>query len=813
MHPRIILRSLRPALVVAAAAAFSACHSDELNPLGSNTPGADLTIGFELSSSRAAVGSNVAVAVVAESPVTLGDLQGVVRYNASALSYVGQAVEGRTLVTINSSRAPQGELRIASLNVETGLPRRTATLVFKVVKSGYADGFRYTFETAGDKGTTMTFAKARLATATAEVADLAVPDSPKIMSMADWNSALYPELVAEANHVRVNSPGQYLQDLKYGNANLSPESPSCGAVGGSSVNSLDASYIANVAVGNINVLRDTSGTQVRDGVIAGNVFPFPSGSQPIPGVEANGTRRIDSQDAAAIANEAVGNLRPVVCDPIPGRSALPTLRDSVIANITTNTTWDNTQVHVLGGFIRVNNNATLTILPGTRIEGNTANNPAGLLIERGAKIVAVGNVNEPIVFTCNAVTKFKGCWAGLLIAGRAPINTNLAGTTNTSPDGGCLETPFEGTTATAELFLYGGCTQNDSSGALKYVRVEYGGFVFTANKELNNLTLAGVGSRTVIDYVQAHAGKDDGLEIFGGSVDVKHYIGTANQDDSYDLSSGWTGRGQFIIIQHDSIDSDKGMEIDNTEAVATYGDDVPCVPGAPDPVTGDIRCTNASTLRPRTRSQTYNVTMIGRKDVSGTLVAQSGNPCSGAAVNSSTPRFAGGDVSCGAIHLRRGARPDIINVVAEGWRYLLDLDDAATALGDSPSDFTTALHISGVNWNNIFRLDEPDTETLFGPYTPTPGGSIEDDYLADAVRNAANAAAASEMLRDPYNVMYPDFRPVSSAAVSGGLTPPSDGFFDVTATYKGAVAPDGFGLSSIPWYAGWTRPWTDAVTP
>lgn len=811
MNSRIILRTLRPALVVVAAAAFSACHSDEISPLGGNPVAPDMTVRLEVSSSRGPVGSSVAVAVAAETPVALGDLQGYVRFNPAALTYIGQAPEGRTMVTINSSRAGLGELRISSINVETGLPVRTSTLVFKVVKPGYTDGLKYQFETAGDKGTTMTFTKVQVASVAAEAPDLVVPASPRIMTMADWNSTLYAELVANERPVRVNSPGQYLQDLKYGNANLSPEQASCGAVAGSSVNSLDASYIANVAVGNINVLRDTSGTQVRDGVIAGNVFPFPSGSQPIPGVEANGSRRIDSQDAAAIANEAVGNLRPVVCDLIPGRGALPTSRDSITANITSNTTWSNTQVHVIDGFIRVQNNATLTIAAGTRIEGNSSNNPSGLLIERGAKIVAVGNVNEPIVFTCNAAVKFKGCWAGLILAGRAPINTNLANTTNTSPDGGCLETPFEGTASSPFTFNYGGCTQNDSSGALKYVRVEYGGFVFVANKELNNLTLAGVGSRTVIDYVQAHGGKDDGLEIFGGTVNIKHYIGTANQDDSYDLSSGWVGNAQFIIVQHDSVDSDKGMEIDNTELAATFGDDVPCVAGAPDPVTGDILCTNPGTLRPRQRSQTFNVTMIGRKDVSGTILAQSGNPCSGAAVNSSTPRFTGGDVSCGAIHLRRGARPTISNVVAEGWRYLMDLDDDATGNG---TDFTTVLSIGPINWNNIFRLDEPDNESaaLAAPYA---AGSIEDDYFTDAVRNPNNSASATEMLRDPYNVMYPDFRPVSATAVAGGATPPAttDNFFDQSATYKGAVAPDGFGLSSIPWYAGWTRPWTDPVNP
>lgn len=812
MNSRMILRTLRPALVAVAAAAFSACHSDDISPFGSNPAAPDMTVRLEASSSRATVGSTVAVAVAAETPVVLGDLQGTLRFNPGALRYVGQAPEGRTMVMVNSSRAGQGELRLASLNVETGLSRRTATLVFQVVKPGYTDGLKYQFETGGDKGTTMTFTKVQTATVVADAADLVVPNSPRLMTMEDWNSTLYPDLVAAElaeRRVKTNSPGQYLQDLKYGNANLSAEQPGCGAVAGSSVNSLDASYVANVAVGNINVLRDTSGTQVRDGVIAGNVFPFAT-APAIPGVEANGSRRIDSQDAAAIANEAVGNARPVVCDPIPGRSALPTLRDSITTNITTNTTWDNTQVHVLGGFIRVTNNATLTIGAGTRIEGNSANNPAGLLIERGAKIVAVGNVNEPIVFSCNSAVKFKGCWAGLIIAGKAPINTNLANTTNTSPDGGCLETPFEGTSGPTS-FIYGGCTQNDSSGALKYVRVEYGGFVFVANKELNNLTLAGVGSRTVIDFVQAHGGKDDGLEIFGGTVNIKHYIGTANQDDSYDLSSGWAGNGQFIIIQHDSIDSDKGMEIDNTEQAATYGDDTPCAAGAPDPVTGDILCGNPSTLRPRTRSTTFNVTMIGRKDVSGTILAQSGNACSGPAINSSTPRFAGGDVSCGAIHNRRGARPTISNIVAEGWRYLMDLDDDATGDG---TDFTALLKVGPINWNNTFRLDEPDLESaaLAAPYA---AGSIEDDYFTDAVRNPNNSASAAEMLRDPYNVMFPDFRPVSAAAVAGGATPPTsaDNFFDLTATYKGAVAPDGFGLSSIPWYAGWTRPWADPVNP
>ena len=805
MNSRMTLRTAAPALAMLAAVAMSACSREDLTtPFGGNAPPADLTVGFEASATRAAVGSEVAIAVHADAAEPLGVLQGYVRFDPSRLQYVGQAPEGRTMVVVNSSRAAQGELRVLSMNVETGLSVRTGTLVFSVVKPEYAPTLRYEFETAGDQKATKAFTHVSLAQHVAEVADLAVPEHPRLMAMADWNQLLYPAEVAAQAKLKPATAGQYLLNLRYGNADLSAEgAPGPATFPCPSVNGLDASYIANAAVQNINIMRDTvvgGVTRARDGVVAANVFP---NSSPVPGVESNGTRRIDGLDAAAVANAAVGNTRPVVCSNIPGREALPTLRDSVTANITTNTTWSNTQVHVVDGFIRVQNGATLTIEPGTRIEGNSSNNPSGLLIERGSYIVAVGNSNQPIVFSCNAAIKTKGCWAGLVIAGKAPINSNGGTTTATSPDGGCLETPFEGVSGTAFAFNFGGCTSNDSSGALKYVRVEYGGYVFTANKELNNLTLAGVGSRTVVDYVQAHAGKDDGLELFGGTVNIRHYIGTANQDDSYDFASGWTGRAQFIIVQHDSIDSDKGFEIDNTEQTATYGDDTPCAPNA------SGVCTTIPAA-PRTRGQIFNVTAIGRQFVGGTVAASSSNPCSGATLNSSTPRFSGGDVSCGFVHLRRGARPTISNIVAEGWRYLLDLDDDATALG-AGGDFTTVLKVGPIAWNNVFRLDEPDLEANFGPYALN--ASIEDDYLTDATRNPLNAASATEMLRDPYNVLAPDFRPVSAAAVGTGDTPPSDPFFDASATYKGAIGPDGFGLASIPWYAGWTRGWQSATEP
>jgi hypothetical protein len=174
MTSRNLLRTLRPALMAVAAAAFTACSSDDVSPLAGNPSGPDLSVGFEVSSSRVPVGQQFAVAVVAESPVVLGDLQGYVRFDPRTMAYIGQAPEGRTMVTVNSSRASVGELRVLSLNVENGLPRRTGTLVFQVLKPGYTDGLKYQFETAGDKGTTMTISRAKTGYM-AEAADLVVP--------------------------------------------------------------------------------------------------------------------------------------------------------------------------------------------------------------------------------------------------------------------------------------------------------------------------------------------------------------------------------------------------------------------------------------------------------------------------------------------------------------------------------------------------------------------------------------------------------------------------------------------------------------
>ncbi len=199
--------------------------------------------------------------------------------------------------------------------------------------------------------------------------------------------------------------------------------------------------------------------------------------------------------------------------------------------ITEDMTLAASREHVLRGAVFVENNATLTIEPGTLIYGEGVSNGT-LIIAQGAKIMAEGTQNAPIVFTSDALdgSRGRGQWGGLIINGRAPSNQGV--------------TFGEGDTG-----AFGGNNPGDSSGVLKYVRVEYAGIEFSPDNELNGIAFQGVGSGTVVDYVQVHLNQDDGIEMFGGTVNIKHALVTGARDDSFDWTDGWTGKGQFWIAQ------------------------------------------------------------------------------------------------------------------------------------------------------------------------------------------------------------------------------------------------------------------------
>ena len=207
--------------------------------------------------------------------------------------------------------------------------------------------------------------------------------------------------------------------------------------------------------------------------------------------------------------------------------------------------------------------ATLTIAPGAIVFG--ASGADYLVVNRGSQLVADGTASAPIVFTSandlvrqadsDPANDLGGAttseWGGLVILGRAPINRcNVAGAT---PGTAACENIVEGVTNPDAL--YGGAIPTDRSGKLEYVQVRFAGFAInSAGNELNGITFAGVGSDTEVDFVQVHNNEDDGIEIFGGTVDLRHVVLTGNKDDSFDTDNGWNGDVQFmVVVQNDTI--------------------------------------------------------------------------------------------------------------------------------------------------------------------------------------------------------------------------------------------------------------------
>lgn len=235
--------------------------------------------------------------------------------------------------------------------------------------------------------------------------------------------------------------------------------------------------------------------------------------------------------------------------------------------ITADTKWTADKIYLVKGFVRVGDDPTisvvpgkdsgptLTIEPGTVIFGDKETKGT-LIIQRGAKIIAEGTVDKPIVFTSESPvgSKEPGDWGGLVICGRA---------SNNQPNGIFeLEGGYK-------AFSGGGATPDDAdnSGSLKYVRIEYAGVPINPNQEVNTLTMGAVGSGTKIEYVMATYGLDDSFEWFGGTVNVKYLIAFKGLDDDFDVDFGYSGNVQFGLGVRGATLADQsgsnGFEVDN----------------------------------------------------------------------------------------------------------------------------------------------------------------------------------------------------------------------------------------------------------
>jgi hypothetical protein len=416
---------------------------------------------------------------------------------------------------------------------------------------------------------------------------------------------------------------------------------------------------------------------------------------------------------------------------------------TITGNLNGNVNWSNDTIYKLTGKVYVKAGGTLNIAPGTIIKGDVATAGSCLIVTRGGKINAVGTPTQPIVFTSSATpgNKSTGDWGGLVIAGNARVNvTGGIGTF----EGGNLANP-DGTTSDGQ---YGGLNDLDNSGELKYVRIEYAGFPFAPNNELNGLTMGGVGSGTKISYIQVSYGLDDAFEWFGGTVNCDHLVSFRGNDDDFDTDFGFSGKVQFGVALRDTAVADavsgaNGFESDNDAAGSGNG--------------------------PKTRAIFSNFTMVGPRHTGSV---------SDTNYNKNFKRGA---------HIRRNSEQSIFNSIFMGWPTGNHID------GDSCHKNADSSLL--VMQNNVIAGCKLNLDSVGGVTW-----NISPWFNATANENTIYSANSDVMLTSPFDYFNPNFRPTSTSPMLSGaaFTNPklANGFTSVN--YRGAFGTDD-------WTADWTN--------
>ena len=297
----------------------------------------------------------------------------------------------------------------------------------------------------------------------------------------------------------------------------------------------------------------------------------------------------------------------------------------ISSNITSNTTWTADNVYELGGRITVLDGVTLTIEPGTVIKGQagTGANATALLVARGGKINAVGTQFKPIIFTSvadeitpeqvgaglfispNLDPATQGLWGGVIILGKAPISASAS------------EIQIEGIPTTDPNGLYGGNDVSDNSGVMKYVSIRHGGANIGNGNEINGLTLGGVGNGTTIENIEIVGNQDDGIEFFGGTVNVYNLLVWFSGDDAIDTDQAWAGTlNNFIVICGSA--TDHALEIDGPEGtlIASHTLRNGSIKGSPEAELGDFRACPRGTFENIFFFDFVDPAIAGRGDLS-----------------------------------------------------------------------------------------------------------------------------------------------------------------------------------------------------
>lgn len=446
-----------------------------------------------------------------------------------------------------------------------------------------------------------------------------------------------------------------------------------------------------------------------------------------------------AEGTATITATTKSGDKTATCTVTVSEDAAEVIEDTLEGNITADRTISAANKNFLKGFVYVKSGATLTIEAGSVIKGISVapgERAASLIIEPGAKIIAEGTVDKPIVFTSDKEPgkRVTGDWGGLIICGNARVNRTNQPTIEGGPG------THYGNTTSDEF-------NGESSGKLKYVRIEFAGYPLEPDKEINGLTFGGVGSGTEVEFVQVSYSNDDSYEWFGGTVNAKHLIAYKGWDDDFDTDFGYTGKLQFLLSVRDKDIADtsdsNGFESDND---------------------GD-----GSTNTPFTKPVFSNVTLIGPfygkvSDMTQAEVeAKTADAANGAK---------GGKYQA-AMHLRRNSSLNVYNSVFTGWPYGLRATDKK---GQANDGIAIENVIFAGMWKNFYE-DEKVSENFF------------------------NRAGNNTVLENTQQIIAKDgdYSSVVVDAVKGAdFSKLADSFFE-KVTYKGAF--DG----TNDWTEGWTN--------
>lgn len=455
---------------------------------------------------------------------------------------------------------------------------------------------------------------------------------------------------------------------------------------------------------------------------------------------------------------------------------IPSLPVKHISGVIGNYTFDRDTVYKLDGIVYVSGgNKTLTIQSGTWItNGNkvayrrTTDNPAAvdsiagvLVITKGNKINAVGTPSAPIVFTSDKPRNQRqaGDFGGIFLLGNAPVNRGNAIIR------GLSTLPF-----TPVSIAFGGCIQNDDSGSLQYVRIEFPGLELERDNEANGLTLAGVGSDTDIDHIQVSYSGGNAYDFLGGTVNAKYLIATGTSDDDFNFDWGYTGSIQFAIGLKDpnSTHSTSGSSPD--------ANGIEC----------DNQSTETSTVRPFTNPKLSNFTLLGYASNPATQTLEKG------------------------VHFRRSSSFTLKNSVIAGFptgAHFENITQLFSSANYAACSLTQAADSSEYTTNVTHAFS-----TLFNVNPTAPFF-----YSSLAADQSTSTTPANFLRLGTTSPFYPGVAPyVGSRLVPASTSPAFSGanfsrlgaFFTAT-TYQGAVAPSGTNWATGTWI-DWT-PFNDAT--